>query len=153
MWQIRDWLYTGNLQDSHDRTLLREHNIGALLQLVGLFGVPGVVSRLLYVEDGEPLPPGSLQKGIAFVREQKAAGRRVLVACAAGVSRSTTFAMAALMAEEQLDLFDAYRAIRRQNPEALPHPELLGSLAQHFGLDLDGEVIWRQLPGVKSPYA
>ena len=143
--RIRDWLHIGSFRDTRDPALLHMHNIGALLQLAGKSEQPGIVALYLPVGDGEPLPPGKLTQGVAFVSEQIAAGKRVLVACGAGISRSSTFAMAALMEEEGLDIFDAYRTVYANHPDALPHPELCQSLAEHHGVKMDGMAIWQRI--------
>ncbi len=143
--RIRDWLYIGKFRDTRDLTLLKMHNIGAMLQLAGNSEQPGIVTLYLPVEDGELLPPGKLEQGVAFVREQKAAGKQVLIACGAGISRSSTFVMAALMEEESLDMFDAYRIVYAHHTDALPHPELCQSLAEHYGVSLDGMAVWQRI--------
>lgn len=50
------------------------------------------------------------------------------MACGAGISRSSTFALAFLMEEENLTLLDAYREVYKNHPQAEPHPELIKSL-------------------------
>ncbi len=142
---IRDWLYIGKFRDTRDSVLLNMHNIGAMLQLAGESEQPGIVTLYMPVEDGELLPAGKLEQGVAFVREQKAARKRVLIACGAGISRSSTFVMAALMEEEKLDMFDAYRIVCAHHPDALPHPALCKSLAEHYGVKMDKISIWQRI--------
>ena len=74
--------------------------------------------------------------GVEFVRLEKALGRNVLIACGMGISRSATFAIAALMEEEGLGLLDAFGEVRARHPEALPHPALWQSLCDHYGEDV-----------------
>jgi protein-tyrosine phosphatase len=78
-----------------------------------------------------------LERGVAFIREQKAQGKTILVACGAGISRSVTFGIAALMEQESRDLFDAYREIYQVHPQAEPHFELVHSLTTYYGKPMD----------------
>ena len=94
--QIRPWLYIGKYRETRDYRLLTAHGITAMLLLAELVEHPGITSLYLAVEDGEPLPHEMLTKGVDFVKAQKAAGQTILVACGAGISRSASFAAAAL---------------------------------------------------------
>jgi protein-tyrosine phosphatase len=93
------------------------------------------------VQDGLPLSYKVLERGITFICDQKAAGKKVLVACGAGISRSVVFAWGALMQAEKLDFFDAYREILEVHPDAQPHLMLCVSLAEYFGLHLSQQEI------------
>jgi hypothetical protein len=136
MYMIRPWLYIGKYSETQEEWLLRSCHIGAMLQLDEAVKQPGVESLFLPVEDGEPLQPEMLRQGLRFVQAQKAWGHNVLIACGAGVSRATTFAIAALKDEENLNLLDAVREVHARHPEALPHPELWKSLCLYYGEDL-----------------
>jgi protein-tyrosine phosphatase len=61
---------------------------------------------------------------VDYVLAQRAAGKAVLVACGAGISRSTSFAIAALKEAEGLTLLGAAREVRRLHPAGLPHMAL-----------------------------
>lgn len=132
MFLIRPWLLIGKFRDTRDKAWLDEHGVGAMLQLAEAVRQPGIESLYLPVEDGVPVPVDVLKQGIRFVRDQKAQGRTVLVACGAGISRSTTFALAALSEDEHLSLLDAFREIHRKHPEALPAPALWDSLFDYY---------------------
>ncbi len=136
MYMIRPWLYIGKYSETQEEWLLRSCQIGAMLQLDEAVEQPGVESLFLPVEDGEPLQSEMLRQGLRFVQTQKAWGRNVLIACGAGVSRATTFAIAALKDEENLSLLDAVREVHARHPEALPHPELWKSLCLFYGENL-----------------
>jgi protein-tyrosine phosphatase len=131
MYQIRPWLFVGRYADTRNLDLLEAHDIGAMLQLAESVKQDGINSLYVAVEDGEPLPPGSLKRGVTFVRAEKAQGHNVLVACGAGISRSSTFAIAALKEEENLDLLEAFRQLCMKHPTAMPHPELWTSLCEY----------------------
>jgi len=131
--RIRDWLYVGKYSETLQPEYLRRNGIGAMLLLAAPVSYPGIESLYLMVEDGVPLHPVLLEKGIRFARAQKADGRTVLVACGAGISRSSTFATAVLKEEENLSLVDAFREVFIAHPYALPHPELWKSLCAYYG--------------------
>jgi len=75
-----------------------------MLQLADDVPQAGIVSLYNPVEDEVPLPADSLKARLAFVREQKLSGHKVLIACGAGISRPVTFTVAALKEEEGLGL-------------------------------------------------
>ncbi|HJW83431.1 MAG TPA: dual specificity protein phosphatase [Anaerolineae bacterium] len=129
---IRPWLYVGRFFETYDDDLLRRRGVGALLQLADSVKHPGIPSLYLPVEDGVPLPADMLRMGVEFVRLEKALGRKVLIACVAGISRSSAFAIAALKEEERLPLFDAFRQVRAMHPDALPHPAIWQSLCDYY---------------------
>lgn len=134
--QIRPWLCIGKYRETKDLFLLEFHQIGAMLQLAELVEHTGIISLYLPVEDGVPLPEPMLKKGIDFIKNQKDKGRKVMVSCGAGISRSTTFAIAALKEIEQLNLSDSYREIKLHHPETMPHPALWKSLCEYFNEEI-----------------
>jgi protein-tyrosine phosphatase len=132
MYPIRPWLCIGKFSDTQDDVLLRRREIGAMLQLADSVKHSGIPSLYVPVEDGAPLPHDLLRMGVEFVRLEKALGRNVLVACGAGISRSATFAIAALKEEEGLSLLDAFREVCAKHPDAMPHPALWQSLCEYY---------------------
>jgi protein-tyrosine phosphatase len=104
-----------------------------MLLLVQPVEHPGIISFYMGVEDGVPLPVELLTKGLDFIRENRLAGRKVLVVCGAGISRSATFVIAALKDAEQVRLSKAYRDVKRRHPDTMPHPALWKSLCEYFG--------------------
>jgi protein-tyrosine phosphatase len=142
MWQITDNLYIGRYRDTVNQTLLQAHSIDAMLQLAERVEQPGIEVLYLDVEDGEPLPAEKLRQGVSFARDQLAFGRRVLIACGAGISRSVTFAIAVLHEEEGISLLDAYHDIHSSHPDALPHYELWYSLCEYYDENVPFERLW-----------
>src|SRR5437868_6406606 len=104
MHKICPWLYIGKYRETIDINILIAYRINAMLQLADKVEQIGIASLYIPVEDGEPLPADKLRQGVDFVRAQKAAGKTVLVACGAGISRSVTYSIAALKEEENLSL-------------------------------------------------
>jgi protein-tyrosine phosphatase len=131
--QIRPWLYIGKYRETLDYQLLSAHNITAMLLLAELVEHPGITSLYLAVEDGEPLPGEMLAKGVEFVKVQKEAGQTVLVACGAGISRSTAFAVAALKEIENISLRQAIHIVKQAHPDSMPHFKLWQSLCDYYG--------------------
>jgi hypothetical protein len=132
MYRVRPWLYIGKYAETKDKTLLDGYGIGAMLQLADHVPQPGIASLYLAVEDGQPISVEHLRRGIIFLREYKADGQNLLVACGAGISRSTSFALAVLKEEENLSLLDAYRTVLKVHPAALPHYALWDSLCAYY---------------------
>jgi protein-tyrosine phosphatase len=130
--RIRPWLYIGKYRDTLNPNLLAVNRIEAMLQLAQLVEHPGITSLYLPVEDFQPIPPALLRQGVDFVRAEKQREHRVLIACGAGINRSTAFAVAILREEEGLSLLDAFRAVKRVHPEATPHPPIWASLCEYY---------------------
>jgi protein-tyrosine phosphatase len=129
---IRPWLLIGKYRETLDHDLLASAGVGALLHLAAQVEPPGVATLYLPIEDGEPFEESTLRRGVDFVLAQRATGKTVLVACGAGISRSTSFAIAALKEAEGLPLLDAAREVRRLHPAGLPHVALWSSICLHY---------------------
>jgi protein-tyrosine phosphatase len=129
---IRPWLYVGKYRETLNANLLSAKKIGAMLQLAEAVKHPNIASLYLPVEDGVPLPSHLLRQGIDFVLSEKHRGCTVLIACGAGISRSVTFAIAALKETEDLSLLEAVQSVSRRHPESLPHPALWESLCAYY---------------------
>jgi len=131
--EIRPWLYIGKLRDTLHTSYLHFKSINAMLQLAEKVEQPGITSLFLPVEDFAPLNIDLLKQGIAFIREQKRLGNRVLVACGAGINRSSTFCTAVLKEEEGLSLFDAFKEVKKKHSESMPHQPVWESLCEYYG--------------------
>lgn len=130
--QIRPWLFIGKYRETVDYRLLKARNISAMLLLAELVEHEGIHSCYLAVEDGEPILVNKLKKGVEFVVTQKQQGDVILIACGAGISRSTAFAIAALKEIEGLTLLEAFHQVKQAHPEAMPHMALWDSLCQYY---------------------
>jgi len=133
---IRPWLYVGKYRETLNADLLAEKKIGAMLQLAQAVTHPHVTSIYLPVEDGVPLPDHLLRQGVDFVLSAQQRGQTVLIACGAGISRSVTFAVAALKEAEGLSLLQAVQTVKKHHPESLPHPALWESLCAYYGKEI-----------------
>jgi protein-tyrosine phosphatase len=143
---IRPWLLIGKYRETTDYDLLARAQVNALLHLAAPVEPPGVTTLHLPIEDGEPLDAAMLRRGVDFVLAQRDAGKVVLVACGAGISRSTTFAIAALKETEGLTLLGAARQVRRLHPAGLPHMALWSSLCAHYSEPEDYMALIRTVP-------
>ena len=132
MHRIRPWLYIGSFRDSRNHSLLAVERIGAILHVADTISHPTLEVVCLPIEDGQPVDYAILRQGLDFIHAQREAGQTVLVACGAGISRSTTFALAALKEHEQTTLIETLRSIREPHPEAAPHYALWQSLGAFF---------------------
>ena len=131
--QIREWLYIGKYRETKNESLLKRYDVSVMLLLAELVEHPGIESLYVAVEDGEPLPFDLLRQGVNFVVKQQQRGETVLVACGAGISRSATFAIAALKEIEGIPLLEAYQIVKEAHPESLPHFRLWNSLCEYYG--------------------
>ncbi len=131
--QIRPWLFIGGYRDTNNLSYLTFKSIGAMLQLAEKVEQPGITTLYLPIEDLAPLSSGHIRQGVDFIREQKVKGNRVLVACGAGINRSSAFCTAALKEEEGLSLFAAFKEVLKKHPEAMPHEPVWISLCGYYG--------------------
>jgi hypothetical protein len=145
--KIRDWLFIGKYRETQDKELLDSRQIMALLHLAAPVQLPGIEVLYLPVDDGAPVQPRYFEQGVSFVRQQKAAGHHVMIACGAGISRSTVFAIAVLHEEEGLTLIEAYRAVLEQHHDAMPHYKLWDSLREYYKSPVTYLDMWRQIHG------
>jgi len=131
--RIRNWLYIGKYRHTINHKLLSRHKIQAVLQLAEQVTYPDLDSLFLPVEDFAPIPPNLLRQGVDFILKHKQQEKTVLVACGAGINRSTAFCVAALKEDEGLGLLEAFREVKKNHPEAMPHPPVWASLCEYYG--------------------
>ena len=137
MQQIRDWLFIGGSAETTHLWYLKHNGIDAMLQLADYAPQPDIKILYLPVDDTVPLPAGKIKEGVEFILSQKAEGKKILISCGAGVSRSVAFGIAALVELENRKVFDAYREILLCHDEADPRPELFVSLGAYYGEKID----------------
>ena len=145
MFQVRDWLFISGFPAASNKKLLANNAIDSMLQLYEPFTIRGVQTLYLNVTDGYPISQEILAEGIAFIRKQQAKGKRVLVTCGAGVSRSVTFSVAALKEVEDLSLEEAYLSIREHHTQALPDHIHWDSLREYYGEGPEFWEVWKHI--------
>jgi protein-tyrosine phosphatase len=134
--QIRPWLYIGRYRDTLNKSYLDHKSIRAMLLLAEKVEQQGIVSLYLPVEDVAPISKEHIRQGVEFVREHKSQGNRVLIACGAGMNRSSAFSAAVLKEEEGLNLFQSFRIVKDCHPESMPHQPVWDSLCKYYGEDV-----------------
>jgi Dual specificity phosphatase, catalytic domain len=142
---VVDGIWIGGRRDALDHAHCQTTGIEAVLQLYGpepealAFPFAREV-RSLFVIDGEPLPASALSAGVGFIQAQRAQGRRLLVTCGAGQSRSAVF-VAAHLYEQGTELLEAFSTLMSRRPQILPHPVLLRSLVNYYRLSTPPEAL------------
>ncbi|GAA4437602.1 hypothetical protein GCM10023188_31980 [Pontibacter saemangeumensis] len=132
MFTVRPWLYIGKHRDAENLPQLQAYHIRGMLQLEEPVEQPGIHTLFLPVQDGVPISENDYRRGIKFMLLEHQLGRNVLIACATGISRSITFAIAALKETEGSSLLSAYGEIVQEHAMALPHPALWQSLCAYY---------------------
>ena len=120
--RVLDRLFVGATSDLSGATPLRALGFSAVLDLRdGLRdppGPPGVEVLRIQNRDGDPWRPEDVERALAFIHEHVRIGR-VLVACAAGMSRSASIAVAYLV-RCGWDPPSAFECVRAARPEVAP---------------------------------
>lgn len=142
MFEIRDWLCVSGYPEASSASIVKAEGIEAMLQLFEEFSIEDVESHFIPVIDGAPMTKGMIQEGIEFIHKQRDAGRKLLVTCGAGISRSVTFSIIALKEIEGLSMEDAYRIIHAVHPKALPDHVHWQAVAEYYGEANDFWRIW-----------
>lgn len=152
---ITSQLAVGSRQDAENDAALAAGGIDALLSLAPLARPASVARQLsLALADRVALPGEAIDEAVNFLLEQTSRGRRVLVHCEMGISRSPAIAAAYLHQALGVELREAWRRVRAARPVADPHPALLVSLASHFGeRDAPADLSSNENPLGPSPQA
>lgn len=145
MYQIRDWLCISGYPEASSLTIVKAAGIGAMLQLFEPFELEGVETHYIPVIDGQPITKGMIRDGMAFIRQQMDAKKKLLITCGAGISRSVMFSVIALKEIEGLSMDEAYRTIYALHPKALPDHVHWQSVAEYYNETDDFWKIWGNL--------
>ena len=89
--EIRPWLFIGKYRDTLDKYNLDIQSIKAMLQLADKVEQEGIDSLYLTVEDLAPIRIEHIKKGVEFIKEHHSNDHRILIACGAGINRSTAY--------------------------------------------------------------
>jgi hypothetical protein len=84
------------------------------------------------IDDGQAVAEALLRQGTAFIHTQRQAGKKVLVHCIGGISRSVTFTIGYLMEYQGMRLADAFSLVVFHRAVAYPHPALLNCLIEYY---------------------
>lgn len=126
MHQIDDNLYLGGLSASSNLSLLNQHGITSLCSALSAgshFGKhEGIVYHTIDIDDA---PSANIKQfipeAIRFVDRELRAGKKVLIHCAAGISRSSSIAVAYFMAKYAIDFDQALAKVRMGRACATPN--------------------------------
>jgi len=103
-----------------------------VLQLAAPVKLDGIMSLYLSVKDMSPISPHLFKEGVEFVRSEKEKGHKILVACAAGINRSTAFCIASLKEIEGISLLNAFKEVQRNHPRSMPQEMVWESLCRYY---------------------
>lgn len=121
-------LAVGSFAEAASQSYRLAHGIEAVLSLVEVDFRLGEQHATLPLRDGERLPAATVAAAVAFIDHQLRAGRKVLVHCQMGLSRSPAIAAAYLCACSGMRIGPALDWVCRQRVGAAPHPRLVESL-------------------------
>lgn len=126
-------LAVGSLAEAGNERTRLAHGIGAVLSLLEVDFDAGEHHATIPLRDGEALPPAAVACATAFVDRQLRAGRKVLVHCQMGLSRSPAITAAYLHEYSGMKLGDALAWVGCRRTAAAPHPVLVDSLYRIYG--------------------
>jgi histidinol-phosphate aminotransferase len=144
----------GSRVNAEDAAGLSECGIGALLSLAPVPRPAGIARQLsLQVKDREAFGADVIDDAVGFLKEQAGHGRRVLIHCEQGISRSPALAACYLHEAHGMDLDAAIEQVRISRPIAEPHPALLASMRAHYRASLPVDLSGNENPLGPSPLA
>lgn len=116
-----------------DHRLLRDGGFEAVLSMepVDLEGL-AVHHLHLDIVDRVPLPFPMIAAAITFIEDHVRQGRRVLVHCEMGISRSPSLAVCYLHQSQGMTIDAAIAYVKSVRPTADPHPELIESIRAFY---------------------
>lgn len=132
---ITDQLALGGLDDVSSPKALRAARIDFVLSLAPDVKVEGLRQVFLPVADREPLPGTVIEQAVQLIDTEISAGRRVLVHCSQGTSRSPAIAICYLHQCHEISVTQALAMVQRARPQAAPHPALLASIVDYYDCD------------------
>ncbi|MBN1428917.1 MAG: dual specificity protein phosphatase family protein [Anaerolineae bacterium] len=133
--QITDSLFIGGAQLINASEKIKAMGITSVLKLYESppDWPPGFIVYNMPHPDGVPISAARIARHIKFITQEIEAGRKVLVVCTAGISRSST-AVLAYLVSTGMSLPDAYQLLKSHHPIANPNPALWRSLIKYFKL-------------------
>ncbi|MBB4200085.1 histidinol-phosphate aminotransferase [Rhodoblastus sphagnicola] len=134
---ITDRVAVGDAGEVENAEGLRRRRIGAVLSLARFDHPPlAMPHAVIEIADRRALLGESISAATAFIKTHVAAGRRVLVHCKAGISRSPALTLCYLHELEGYSIEEALARVKARRPQADPHPTLLASIRAHYGQEV-----------------
>lgn len=136
----------GAMSDALDDLGLQAKRIGAALSLSPVALDVAVAHHcLLEIKDRVALPHEAIAAAVAFIAEQVREGRRVLIHCEMGVSRSPSLAICYLHECCGMSIETAIGHVKSVRPSADPHPALIASIREYYG-QCHEDAAWATVP-------
>ena len=146
-------LAVGGRVDAEDAAALRDAGVAALLSLAPVVRPRDVAVQLsLAVADRVALPDAVIREAVDFLARQTAGGRRVLIHCEMGMSRSPALAACFLHECAGLGLADAFARIGAARPVAAPDAALVESIERYYAPPLVTDAPVTDLAGNENPF-
>lgn len=125
---IEDFLFLGSGRDANDLQQIAERGISAILNVATEWRSPDhleqtkILYKKVHLRDlpEESIVPDRVGEVIEHIRQMQGQGKRVLLHCVVGKSRSAAFAMAYLMKEQSMSLREAYEYVKARR--SIVHP-------------------------------
>lgn len=135
MSKILHWLYLGSYKEATDDQWLKSNGINAVLNVAlctkDLEYPLGIdVLKIPLRDSPDEKISGELDIGYQYLDISRLLGRKVLVHCLAGISRSTAFVIYYLMRSNKMTLDQAYQLVKEKRKVASPNSGFLKTLYQ-----------------------
>lgn len=139
-------IYISGSRELSRQNAVREQGIEAVLRVDSLNRAEGQwESSFILLDmpfnDGFAVAPALFHQATQFIHTQVTAGRKILVHCHMGISRSVTLVLAYLIEHEKMTLPQAYQTVVSGRAIAYPHSALLESLVEYYKLPYTHEDI------------
>lgn len=127
-------LYLSSRQSAMKAATYRQYGISAVLSLTtnNINYPDNVISKHFHVQDSFfYILKQTLDDGIEFIEKMMAEGRKILVHCEVGVSRSASAVIAYLMKSQKMIFRDAYLYCKERRPIVCPNPGFMMQLYEY----------------------
>jgi len=129
----------GRLSNAEAARLGADERVGAVVDLrseavddAKVLRRQGIALLHLPTDDHAAITPAMLERGVAFVHEHLARGRRALIHCEHGIGRSATLTLAVLVAEGRTPL-EALNLAKDRRERVSPSPAQYGCWRDWLG--------------------
>jgi atypical dual specificity phosphatase len=129
--EITPILWIGNYLNGAELVLANPRDFRAVLNVSteqAYKKAPGIAYLEVPFDDGHSISVKAFTACMEFLMFQYETGKKTLVHCAAGVSRSAAIAAAFMHVSEQMTFDVALNRIKQRRPIAQPHPDITTSI-------------------------
>lgn len=131
--EVTPILWLGNYLNGAELALANPRDFRAVLNVsteIPYKKAPGIAYLEVPFDDGHSIPPPAFNACMEFLMFQYETGKRTLIHCAAGVSRSAVIVAAFMHLSDQMPFDAALNHIKHCRPIVIPHPEIVTSVRQ-----------------------